>query len=77
MEGTFTFKRISEYDPHFEAGEGRTLGYQALMQMLGKLTKCLINVKRKRVILRTWNDSGGFTGIGVDSWNNHVRQEAL
>merc|ERR1712198_99721 len=33
--GSSALKQIQENDHHIEAGEGRTLGYQALMQLLG------------------------------------------
>ena len=36
VEGSGDLKAIQREDPHIAAGEGRTLGYQALMQLFGK-----------------------------------------
>ena len=35
-EGSFTLDKIQEMDSHISAGEGRSIGTQALMQLLGK-----------------------------------------
>ena len=36
VEGSFTLDKIQEMDSHISAGEGRSIGTQALMQLLGK-----------------------------------------
>ena len=46
--GSSALKQIQENDHHIEAGEGRTLGYQALMQLLGFTTLKNI-IKKKRI----------------------------
>ena len=35
-QGTMTLAKLQDEDPHIQAGEGRTLADQALMQLLGK-----------------------------------------
>ena len=44
--GSSALKQIQENDHLIEAGEGRTLGYQALMQLLGfKTLKNIIKIE--------------------------------
>ena len=35
VQGTMTLAKLQDEDPHIQAGEGRTLADQALMQLLG------------------------------------------
>ena len=35
-QGTMTLAKLQDEDPHIQAGEGRTLADQALMQLMGK-----------------------------------------
>ena len=37
LEGSFSIDKIQEIDSHIPAGEGRSIGTQALMQLLGKV----------------------------------------
>ena len=48
-QGTMTLAKLQDEDPHIQAGEGRTLADQALMQLLGKTVFEMSNKFRERL----------------------------
>ena len=50
-QGTMTLAKLQDEDPHIQAGEGRTLADQALMQLLGKTVFEMSNKFRGRLTL--------------------------
>ena len=48
-QGTMTLAKLQDEDPHIQAGEGRTLADQALMQLLGKTVFEMSNKFRGRL----------------------------
>ena len=50
-QGTMTLAKLQDEDPHIQAGEGRTLADQALMQLLGKTVFEMSNKFHERLTL--------------------------
>ena len=50
-QGTMTLATLQDEDPHIQAGEGRTLADQALMQLLGKTVFEMSNKRGRLTVL--------------------------
>lgn len=76
--GSFDLDRAQKEDPHISAGEGRSIAYQALMQLLGEQLINIINhLNILHFLLRSSHHSGGLCSAGFNNGNINVLHQAL